>query len=663
MARRAITADQAPERATGTPRLSPGVRLRAFSDAALLGLVLCAALVQGLLYMVIVPPWQHYDEPTHFEYARLIVDSGEIPQPGDEDPALRREILSTLFATRYFRTSPPAALLTDDGEVWLGITELAHPPLYYLLASLPLRVISQLDVYTQLYAARTVSLLLFLATVAVSFAIMRELLPRPHPLCWAVPLALALTPSFADVMTSVSNDAGAALIGSLFLWGAVQLIRRGFTWWRLLWLLAAAAAGLWTKNTTAISLLLLPTTLLLAMLARSNWLRLRWLALGGGVLAVSTAMVLLGAGDAAAWYRWSSGEAQAQGTQMQNTQAPLGGAALLLEADATSPIRQLNSPLMPAAVRTITTGPITIGGWFWSNESGQAAIGLRTTTWTARYPVETIQPVILTTTPTFIAWQLDMPEKLLSASYVLYANLPEGAGVSRVYLDGAVLVPGTFPVDVAPQFGDSTGSAGVWAGESFTNMLRNSSGEAGWLRLQPWAEHAFYYYIHRSPSQLLAALLDWQRVIPQLASDVTPPAIDSFVSFFGKGDVRLDQPGWLQISRALFCGLVASAAIGLWQRRHMADRRLFLSLLLLALAATLAWANLLLRPLPLLSGLDAWPMARYTYPAIAATLLALVGGLWALVPRAGRMPALAILLGGMVMFNVAALNLIWSAGQ
>lgn len=123
MARRAITADQAPERATGTPRLSPGVRLRAFSDAALLGLVLCAALVQGLLYMVIVPPWQHYDEPTHFEYARLIVDSGEIPQPGDEDPALRREILSTLFATRYFRTSPPAALLTDDGEVWLGNTQ------------------------------------------------------------------------------------------------------------------------------------------------------------------------------------------------------------------------------------------------------------------------------------------------------------------------------------------------------------------------------------------------------------------------------------------------------------------------------------------------------------------------------------------------------------
>jgi len=90
---------------------------------------------------------------------------------------------------------------------------------------------------------------------------------------------------------------------------------------------------------------------------------------------------------------------------------------------------------------------------------------------------------------------------------------------------------------------------------------------------------------------------------------------------------------------------------------------LFLSLLLLALAATFAWANLLLRPLPLLSGLDAWPMARYTYPAIIATLLALVGGLWGLVPRVWRMPTLSALLGGMVMLNIAALNLIWSAAQ
>jgi len=33
--------------------------------------ILVLALANGLLYLVLVPPWQHYDEPTHFEYAWL----------------------------------------------------------------------------------------------------------------------------------------------------------------------------------------------------------------------------------------------------------------------------------------------------------------------------------------------------------------------------------------------------------------------------------------------------------------------------------------------------------------------------------------------------------------------------------------------------------------
>lgn len=38
-----------------------------------------------------VPPWQHYDEPAHFEYAWLIVTRrGGLPLRGEFDQPLRR---------------------------------------------------------------------------------------------------------------------------------------------------------------------------------------------------------------------------------------------------------------------------------------------------------------------------------------------------------------------------------------------------------------------------------------------------------------------------------------------------------------------------------------------------------------------------------------------
>ncbi|HEY80691.1 MAG TPA: hypothetical protein G4O05_06380, partial [Caldilineae bacterium] len=52
------------------------------------GLILLLALLNGLLYLFLVPPWQHYDEPGHFEYAWLIADRGRLPQAGDYDPAM-----------------------------------------------------------------------------------------------------------------------------------------------------------------------------------------------------------------------------------------------------------------------------------------------------------------------------------------------------------------------------------------------------------------------------------------------------------------------------------------------------------------------------------------------------------------------------------------------
>ena len=58
-------------------------------ETLLLGLILLAALVHGLLYATRVPAWQHYDEPTHFEHAWLIADRGALPETDGFDLDMR----------------------------------------------------------------------------------------------------------------------------------------------------------------------------------------------------------------------------------------------------------------------------------------------------------------------------------------------------------------------------------------------------------------------------------------------------------------------------------------------------------------------------------------------------------------------------------------------
>src|SRR5512142_944331 len=95
---------------------------RSASDRARLTLVLLIALCQGLLYLCLQPPWQHYDEPTHFEHAWLLAHHPGLPQIGSEDPAMRRDVLASMIEHGFFKTIPAPALLAD-GRIEIGISE------------------------------------------------------------------------------------------------------------------------------------------------------------------------------------------------------------------------------------------------------------------------------------------------------------------------------------------------------------------------------------------------------------------------------------------------------------------------------------------------------------------------------------------------------------
>ena len=198
-------------------------------------LMLLLALGFGLVFVFLVPPWQHYDEPTQFEYAWLIANRPGLPGNGEYDQSMRREVAASMLEHGFFQELGfEPNLLSASEQIWIGISQIGSKPLYYWVAALPLRLLSAIDVAYQLYAVRLLSLLFCLVTIAAAYGFAVELTPAKHPLRWLLPLSILLIPGFVDILTAVNDDVGATALFSLFLWSGVKLIKRGANWTRIL---------------------------------------------------------------------------------------------------------------------------------------------------------------------------------------------------------------------------------------------------------------------------------------------------------------------------------------------------------------------------------------------------------------------------------------------
>ena len=645
------------------PVATPIVRTRprALSEHFATRVILLIALTQGLLYLMLVPPWQHYDEPTHFEYAWLVAHSDPLPTLGDQNPVLRREVAASMIEHRFFQPAIdiPEPDLTSDRDPWIGITELGHPPAYYLLTSLPLRLVAHLDITSQLYVARGVSVLLFVLVIAIAAGLMRDLTPDGHILRWAVPLAIALLPSFVDLMTAVNNDAGAVAVFSLFLWSATRTIRFGLSWRRVAWLFGTALLAVATKNTASIALLLAPLVCLLAFWVQRGW-RWRGLLVTGIGMAVAMLIAVLSWGDAAYWYRGADIVSQDLTTRIAMPAASFGSYAVMLETPAGTGARHLVNPLLPRDIKQIVGHTITVGGWLWADRPATvAAPSLVYQTPDMLMAATTNHFMQLTTTPTFVSWTFAVPQRTYLVSYAIYAAAPAaGEPPLQVFLDGALIVDGAYPTTAPPVVDDPLARSGTWDGRRFTNLVRNASGEQSWPRLRPWFDHALGRYIHRSPSQLADALFDLPRVAPAILPYMVRPAVDSMIATFAWGHVRIADPIWLTL--AGYLAICALLGILKWVliSRGAAPPGLWPGLLLLALAGLLVWINTIIRPLPLMGGIYVVPVARYAFPAITVTMLAIVGGWWALWPQKLRRYATLGLISLLFVLNGVAISTI-----
>jgi hypothetical protein len=583
------------------------------TEYLLLGAALLVAVVHGLTYLFIMPPWQHYDEPGHFEYAWLIANRSGLPKPGDYDQSMRREVAISMAEHGFFRDLDFGPNLDAvDEPIWIGPSQLGDPYFYYLLVSIPLRFINSLDVTAQLYVGRFVSLILFLVTILAAWGVVREITSPGNLFRWVFPGTLALVSGFANFMTSVSNDVGAIAVFSLFLWGSIRLIKRGFSFLDFLWVLASATLCYFMKSTVYVALLLLPIVLLFGFL-QGRWRKIAWFVLISGSLA--GLVMVFSWGDAANWYRSTD---QSGPTRIATSKAPLGDYTFYLESSANvSPTwhRPLFQPIPSDIVKRLAGKTVTLGAWIWASEPAKTNMPLINDG-----TKDFSRSVTVGTEPVFYA----LRAKISKNAGRMWVSLPPkldspGKGIS-IYYDGLILAEGERPIKRAPLVNDPGAGAGEWGGQPFVNLLRNASAEGGGLRIHPWLEKlaAKIFPSFSGPSFTLAYLLDWTGAKWHYVL-AGGRLFRTFWGQFGWGQVPLlGHKPYRVILEFVIVGIMGFI-LALWRRRKYIP---WAFAFLCGLALVGIWGGAVMRGLSHLSVTWLWlPVARYGYPAIIPTLL------------------------------------------
>ncbi len=605
-------------------------------DAKMLLLVLLVALLYGLLYVFLVPPWQHYDEPSHFEVAWLTARRGTVPQLGDEtDLEIRRAIAISMRAHEFFRDAGFEPPLEENGNIWLGQTQFGNLPLYYYLAAIPVRLLENQGIDAMLYGARLLSLFFLLLSVLACWGIVVEFTPAGHRMRFLLPLGLALLPGYVDVMTAANNDTLAACLAALALWAALRLIRRGFSIVPFLAVCLLAVLIYFSKETAYPVYLLLFVAMPL-MLARGRFAALRpWIWGGvftGVVIFLAWAMM---PGDAAAWYRVTT---QALPTRTDVQPAVVGNYVFQFDPQAPSSPDWFNNTAvfqpMPLAIPD-RNEVYTLGVWAWTMSSSPNAVQ-ETARLTLGFGFNRFSNTFtLTPEPTFLVITGTMtPEQFMPFRLLLGPGFHTSSG-SRdqlVFMDGVVLAKGEYPSVEPPEYEDAQGSSGSWGGRSFTNLVRNGSAELGGLRFRPLVDHLVARFLpdRTQPSLLLTSFLDWPG--SQLYySGAAEWLLTTFWGMFGWAHVPLlgSPPRWL-FAGYTFIAVLATAlwTVGALFGRNQSLHTLRSEALFLVLALVLPWMSTLLRA-PLYLGLENLylPVARYALAAAIPTVFVLNLGL------------------------------------
>jgi hypothetical protein len=230
--------------------------------AALVVLLAIAAL-HGTAWAVMTAPWNGPDEAAHFAYAEHLAQTGHAPQRnrGDGSQSTAQNLalyqlnllpIRLLPGGRPTYSAVPRTKRADgalpDAAYKNGSGPNAaanYPPLYYAYEAVAYRVSPFHTELGRLFVMRMATVVLFIVTVGLTWAIAAELLAA----AWACALAtglVALQPKLAFGAGIVNPDLMLVVLATGALLAALRIVRRGPTLGTVVALAACSCAGVLT---------------------------------------------------------------------------------------------------------------------------------------------------------------------------------------------------------------------------------------------------------------------------------------------------------------------------------------------------------------------------------------------------------------------------------
>jgi len=434
------------------------------------GWFLGLAFIVGLVYLFLLPPWQQNDEPGQFEYVWLAANLDHWPKKGEYDVGLRRQILTSMHEYRFFEDRGITPNLIDLSQPPdIGVPQVGSPPLYYFLASLPLRLINNTDIIFQFYVARFVSLLLFVATVFFSYRTSKILFDA-HPLSLMLPALIALFPQLAYRMTAINDDSAAVASMTFLIWMSVRGIRNGADWKTLLGIPIGIASCVFSKTTAWLGVPIGLVALLLSIFR--NYQKWVWIGLGGVSLLSLILMIDWNTTIPAYYYR-RNGEVKHERSNL----AVEGNYVFVTDKGNLSFYQVIDkNELLKKSSNGETT--FTFGVWVWANSQTEIPF--------AKIEVDGVnrlelQNITVSETPTFYTSRLTVPEQFRSG--VLQVNRGFINDEVSIYWDCFILVAGDF--DLTSISTVTSKCEKIQLGSNQTeNLIRNPSAEIKWFPMR-----------------------------------------------------------------------------------------------------------------------------------------------------------------------------------
>ena len=227
------------------------------SHQSILFWLLALALIRGIIYASLVPPWQAPDEPAQFERVRASLSAIDWNSTSENGPSWYDDLIRSLFAFGFWNFlddsrpiyEPHAPLnryFSPYQELYGGL--YGSRPTFALIGW-PLFLARDQDITLQLYLVRLNTVLMNVGIVGLAYLIVRAIFPQDTFLAVGVPSLVLFNPQHTHLLSTVNNGNLAELLTTAALYFMVKGIMEGLHWRNGAAVVGLSLAAMWTKAT------------------------------------------------------------------------------------------------------------------------------------------------------------------------------------------------------------------------------------------------------------------------------------------------------------------------------------------------------------------------------------------------------------------------------